>query len=207
MFRPSVHGFPFANCWPDGAPVVEIPTPFGRVPVGNARLGLCGGMVFAALDHFLAGRPVPATATPAVFRYIARRQVASLSLPFGALRYYAWQTRPALAARTATVEWPRVKAALDAGRPVPLGLIQVRSRDPRQTIRNHQVLAYGYVPVRGFVVVRVYDPNHPGDDDLTLALELGHPAAHFRHSAEGPTVRGFFATRYIPANVGHSLRE
>jgi hypothetical protein len=195
-FVPSVHGLPFANCWPEGKPVLEVPTPFGRVPLGNARLGLCGGMVFTALDLFHARRPVPACPTPAAYRYIARRQVESLRLPFGAMRYYAWQTRRDLGRRTAAVEWPRVKAALDAGHPATLGLVLVHSRDPRTTVKNHQVLAYGYSRSGDVLALHTYDPNYPGDDALSLTLDLADPRGPAWHSCEGPTVRGFFRTGY-----------
>jgi hypothetical protein len=195
-FLPSVHGFPFANCWPDGTPVFEVPTPFGRIPVGNARLGLCGGMVFTALDLFHAMRAVPACPNPTAYRYIARRQVESLRLPFGAMRFYAWQTRPELGQRTAAIEWPRVKATLDSGQPATLGLVKVYSRDPRETVKNHQVLAYGYAVEGDVLTLHTYDPNYPGDDVLSLTLDLAAPTDGVWHSREGPTVRGFFRTGY-----------
>lgn len=200
-FVPSRHGFPFANCWPDGTPVFEVPTPFGRIPIGNARLGLCGGMVFTALDLFHAKRAVPHCPTPAAYRYIARRQVASLRLPFGAMRYYAWQTRRELGQRTAMIEWPRVKAALDSGRPATLGLVLVHSRDPRKTVKNHQVLAYGYTVKGDILALQTYDPNYHGDDGLSLTLNLADPAGPVWHSREGPSVRGFFRTGYSQPRV------
>jgi hypothetical protein len=196
-FLPSVHGFPFANGWPASLPVVEIPTPFGRVPVGDARFGVCGGMVFAALDLFHYGLPVPADPTPAVWRYLARRLLASWDPPFGGLRYYLWQTRPRLTRATVAGEWPKVRAVLDAGHPAPLGLVQVHAFDPRQVVRNHQVLAYGYEATADAVTLRVYDPNWPGDDRLTLTF--GPDPDRERavvHGLEGPTVRGFFLTEY-----------
>ena len=48
----------------------------------------------------------------------------------------AWQT--------VRDEWPKVRADIDAGHPSALGLIKVRSNDPRQLKHDHQVLAYGY---------------------------------------------------------------
>ncbi len=204
-FRPSQHGFAFANHWPEGMPIFEIPTPLGRIPVGNARLGLCGGMVFSALDYFLDHRPVPIVANRAIFRYIARRQVESLTLPFGAIRYYAWQARRELLTRTRTIEWPRIRASIDSGRPATLGLVQVHSRDPRQTIRNHQVLVYGYEESATVLTLRTYDPNYPEDDELVLSVELQGDSGSVWHSIEGPTIRGFFHTRYrarIPTPAG-----
>lgn len=49
-FLPSRHGFAFVNSWPS-EPAVVLTTPFGKIGVGNASAGLCGGMVFAALDY------------------------------------------------------------------------------------------------------------------------------------------------------------
>lgn len=199
-FLPSRHGFPFPNYWPDGLPLITLPTPFGPAWVGNARYGVCGGMVFAALDYFLHRLPVPAEPTPALFRYLVRRLFASWDLPFGGLRYFAWQARPRLHGPTARREWPRVRAVLDAGLPAPLGLVQVRSLDPRQVGRNHQVLAYGYAATGDEVCLRVYDPNYPNDDGLSLTFDAD-PVAGDRdrpviHGIVGPTVRGFFLTEY-----------
>src|SRR5258708_2316854 len=57
-FRPSQHGFPYANNWPD-SPLTMINLGIAQIPVGNAALGLCRGMVYAALDYWAAGRPIP----------------------------------------------------------------------------------------------------------------------------------------------------
>jgi hypothetical protein len=210
-FTPSQHGFPFANWFPSGTPILHVPTPFGRIPVGDAGGGVCGGMVFAALDLYAADRPVPASPTPSVFRYFCRRLLDSFDLPFGVLRYYDLQrragasrfvggvrVRPGVTAWTVEREWPRVQAELDAGRPVPLGLVKADSFDPRDLGKNHQVLAVGYAANGEEAIVRIYDPNYPGDDTATLTLSLrdadaGRPV---RHSCEGETVRGFFATEY-----------
>ena len=62
-FVPSRNGFAFANAWP-ASPAVVIPTPFGEIDIGNASAGLCGGMVFAALDYWHAGT-APPTERPA----------------------------------------------------------------------------------------------------------------------------------------------
>jgi len=64
---PSADGFAFANAWP-AAPAVTVPLLVGSAGIGNAARGLCGGMVFAALDYW--------------------------HLPAGVARYYRWMLRP-----------------------------------------------------------------------------------------------------------------
>ena len=75
-FDPLVHGFRFNNAFPPH-PHIQLPTPFGRIRIGDAKNGLCGGMVFAALDYFHAKQPVPETKKPPsgdiLFDYIVKR--------------------------------------------------------------------------------------------------------------------------------------
>ena len=74
-----------------------LPTPFGKINIGNAAAGLCGGMVFAALDYWHTGILPPAT-RPAPgeppYRYIVRRLVDSWHLPAGVAQYYQWMNLP-----------------------------------------------------------------------------------------------------------------
>ncbi|HEY2505637.1 MAG TPA: hypothetical protein VGI58_03905 [Streptosporangiaceae bacterium] len=95
-FIPSVDGFAFDNSWPSQA-AVRIPTPLGTIGIGNAARGLCGGMVFAALDYWHAGRrpPVPRPAPgTALYRFIVRRLIESWHLPTGVATYYQWMLLP-----------------------------------------------------------------------------------------------------------------
>ncbi len=200
-FDPRRHAPPFPNYFPRGTPVVAVPTPFGRLALGDAAGGLCGGMVFTALDCFLHGVEPPREPTPAAVRYFARRLLTSWDFPFGVLKYYDWQRRSqaGLTRLTTGVEWPKVQRSLDAGMPVPLGMVKAASFDPRHLPRNHQVLAHGYtLDADGTVALMVYDPNHPDDADTTLTLPLHDPESPraFAHSAEGRTVRGLFVTAY-----------
>jgi hypothetical protein len=56
----------------------------------------------------------------------------------------------------------RARRCHRAGHPAPLGLIKVKSTDPRQLEEDHQVLAYGFDLVAGILTLRLYDPNQPG---------------------------------------------
>ena len=95
-FLPSQDGLAFTNAWPS-EPAVVLPTPFGKINIGNAAAGLCGGMVFAALDFWQTGIQPPAT-RPApgepLYRYIVQRLVDSWHLPAGVAQYYQWMNLP-----------------------------------------------------------------------------------------------------------------
>lgn len=203
-FSPRAHGFAFPNTFPSGKPVFRVRTPFGGLPVGDASKGLCGGMVFAALDHHRLGRPLPTDAeTPGLFDYLVRRLWASFRLPWGPARIYRWTASPDVSSLTAAA-WPKVRAELDAGRPAPLMLIKASSLNPWDLAHNHQVLATGYaIDPGGVVTLTLYEPNYPlaGDADEPVELRLAAPGSGgpIDHSREGESVRGFFLNPYTPA--------
>jgi hypothetical protein len=214
-FKPSTHGFHFANDFPR-APVLKIQIPWlGSVGIGNAAGGLCGGMVFAARDFFEAGKLRPDADRPpepgsSLFAFLARRLLDSFDLPRGVLKYYEWMSFPdgdssitrGLLSRTIHQEWPAIQTSIDHGHPCPLGLVTVHSWSPHRLAENHQVLAYAYELAGNCLRIYVYDPNHPDEDDVTLALFFGDskPPTPITYST-GMSVRGFFRTRYRPANV------
>ena len=193
-FVPEQHGFHFANSFPS-VPIISLPTPLGKVEIGNAANGLCGGMVFCALDHFIAKRPIPPIAKPPaegpLFEDFVRRLLNSFNLPMGILDYIvlmhpeypdgdenrqggtfaphgrAWQT--------IRVQWPIIKTMLDSGKPCPLGLVRVKSADLSQLGHNHQVLATGYDVTDDHLTLFIYDPNYPHRNNLSLSMSLAAP--------------------------------
>jgi hypothetical protein len=76
----------------------------------------------------------------------------------------------ALRRRTIDTEWPRIRTAIDSGHLAPVGLVRHRGSNPFQLNRDHQALAYAYTQDGDSVTLRVYDPNHPDRDDVTLSL-------------------------------------
>jgi hypothetical protein len=219
-FLPSRHGFGFDNAWPT-QPAVVVPTPFGDINLGRANAGLCGGMVFAALDFWNA-KAAPPTARPAprspLYEFIVRRLIDSWQAPAGVARYFEWMglpdadgtalqlfgrpilTQRGLAWRTITGEWPRIRLDLDRGVPVPLGVVTVSSRQPRDLAQNHQILAYGHRTAGSRVTLLVYDPNRGRRDDVSIAFDTSAPQRPtvFTHNlgiGRSP-VRGFFRTGY-----------
>ncbi|MBV9099387.1 MAG: hypothetical protein JO079_15160, partial [Frankiaceae bacterium] len=58
-FLPSIFGFRFVNSFPDEPDYqVDIPK-VGKVSIGNASNGLCGGMVYTVCDYFHARQLPP----------------------------------------------------------------------------------------------------------------------------------------------------
>jgi hypothetical protein len=210
-FLPSRHGFPFTNAWPD-APAISVATPFGRAGIGNAARGLCGGMVFGALDFWYAQCAPPAS-RPApgdpLFGFIVRRLIQSWHVPAGVARYYYWMNLAddELAARTITRQWPRIRAQIDAALPAALGVVTVASANPLRLGHNHQVLAYAYQLDGSQVTLKVYDPNSGPADDVSIRFDAAAPGRIFTHSVNiGRPVRGFFLTAYSPATPPGNVR-
>jgi hypothetical protein len=100
--------------------------------------------------------------------------------------------------RTIRVEWPTIRATIDAGHPVPLGLVRTKSRNPFDLKHNHQVLAYGYELMDEVATLRIYDPNLPDRDDVTLSFLVADPTRPVRinPSPSGSSVHALFAVRY-----------
>lgn len=212
-FLPSRDAFGFTNAWPPG-PALVLPAPLRPVGIGNAARGLCGGMVYAALDYWHAGSRPPVTrpepGSP-LYGFIVRRLIDSWRLPSGVAAYYGWMSLPdadirlrrggpairGVRRRSVSAQWPRIRTILDRGEPAPLGLVTVASVNPLLLGHNHQVLAWRYRVESGQVVLTVYDPNSGPDDEVFLRFSAGGAVAHNLRISR--PVRGFFLTRYAPA--------
>ena len=215
-FLPSRHGLRFPNAFPPGPTLRLGPLDPRIVGIGDASQGLCGGMALTARDLWAAGLEAPADAAepPANgsprFRALVRRQVESLDWLRVPLRYLDLQAfRPdppsgfaaLVGRRPARIvaieqEWPRIRAEIDAGRPCVVGLIRASGASPWLLSRNHQVLAFAYETTPGAIVIRVYDPNHPGRDDI----ELRATTADRRRleQSTGEPLLGWFRQPYPP---------
>ena len=220
-FLPSTSGFRFPNSFPS-VPLRWIGIPgVLRVPIGDASNGLCGGMAFAARDYFERGQPPrPDTEPPdegPLFDYLVDRLFDSFDLPLGPARYFELMNpllgdgetiwaRLGLAPhgryrRMAQEEWPRIRADIDSGHPCPLGLVRVTSTDPIDLKENHQVLAYGYELDANRLTLRLYDPNRPDRDDVTISLDMRTAAGPILLTTHpsGTRVYSFFRVPYRPA--------
>jgi len=218
-FLPSSSGFRFPNRFPH-VPVRRIGVPgVVSIPIGEASDGLCGGMVFAARDYFETGRRPPEDSSPPaegtpLFRYLVDRLFDSFNLPLGPTRYLELMSRVlpdgdgllarlgiaphGRAWRMVTEEWPKIRAEIDGGHPSPLGLVRVKSWNPLDLKFNHQVLAYGYAIEGDRLVLRLYGPNRPGDDGVTVSLLISapHRATRVDSTIGGRPIFAFFRVRY-----------
>jgi hypothetical protein len=224
-FTPSINGLHFVNSFPH-EPVVNVDVPlFGKIPIGDASGGLCGGMAFTVRDVFETKgmKPLPDTTPPGLqpgpdtplYKYLADRLVDSFDLPkAGFMKYYAWMTTPdgdsgpillrrGVAWKTIMEEWPhRIRPRLDAGQLTVLGLVTTASVNPADLGHNHQVLAYGYeLGDSNRLTLLIYDPNTPSDqaDGVRISLSLANPTKKtlITHNVgiSGP-IRGFFGAGY-----------
>ena len=167
-FKPEVNGFKFVNSF-----TAEI--------INDIRMsGFCGGMVYAELDYFKAGKAIPvqnykpATGTP-LYEYIWGRQRSSVLdnadkwgelffNPFGSrnTEFFNWGLQGFNGGRL-----QELKTEIDKGNPVPLGLFKPGNGG---TGPHHQVLAIGYNGGRykgdlgdykEDLEIMVCDPNFP----------------------------------------------
>lgn len=223
--NPSEHGFRFVNRF-TASPLPMLERTLG---IRLDAFGLCGGMSFAAADLFLASRPRPDADTPPpagspLYEYIYRRQIDSLGgLAIQGARFALWMDLPtggiAGVRKRSFDELTAIRASLDAGVPVVLGLVYVSARDRRPAWNNHQVLAYAYEAGGDRISFRIYDPNYPGRDDVTIRADvrteggiddparpgavvpiLGLECRQWLGPRSLRPVRGLFAMPYTPAD-------
>ena len=217
-FKPSLHGFKFANSFPGYPLPFSLPYLPGLAEVSKIY-GLCGGMTSAVYDFFLAGRPIsPRKEIPSkrtkLYKYLYKRQLDT----FGAFgkyiaRFVKWMSAPddtlhGTWKRTYD-EFTRIRSTLDDENPVLLGLVYVSWRDTLALWQNHQVMAYGYTKVSDTVFhIHIYDPNFPEQDQMVIRAEKvavagglaqGLKCTHQQlDGAFSKNVRGFFTMPYAP---------
>lgn len=189
-FKPSTHGFPFANSWKGYSyPLIDVGF-LGQIKQ-SASYGMCGGMAYAVKDHFEANIPVPnekpVNDKEPYFTYIADRLKqslglidASMYLKFSDPLYPDTDTNitgwipgdlggtPGRAYTVLCKEWPNIQADILANKLVCLGLIFTKEMDLGS---NHQVLCYGYQMLGNRIKLFIYDSNKPDDNNLYIEFE------------------------------------
>lgn len=225
-FKPSEHGFKFVNNF-SGYPLpFSIPN-LPNISSVEKAYGLCGGMSSAVYDFLLSGRQISLdTIAPEqgsiLQQYLYRRQVDT----FGAFGEYVakfaqWMVLPddtILGTQKRTYdEFEEIRAKLDDGNAVVLGLVYVGGNDSFKIWNNHQVLAYSYSEISATTIdINIYDPNYPQRDDIAIQVERVPVGTTFvpgvpprkrtvlgfkciQKVVEGnKDLRGFFAMPYVP---------
>jgi hypothetical protein len=207
-FLPSRHGFAFANTWPPATPARTIHLGLLHVGIGDVGRGLCGGMAFAARDRFERGIPAdPDLRAPdpgtALFDEIADRQFDSFG-PLWTIPLRFWAASMAGDRRrlrdTVRAALPAIRAEIDAGRPPMIGLVRQAGWNPLALGLGHQVVGYRYDASPEVVTVAVYDPNHPGLDDVTISVERAADGAFSMRQSTGEPLIGVLALPFTPAS-------
>lgn len=192
-FDPKVHGFHFNNN-------------FVNHVIGDFNTyGLCGGMAFAALDYYFAGIPIP-THEAADFpnglvpaegsrlrRYIYKRMLNSVER--NAAQWGNILVNPVFNAKRFTRRHlDDLRAEINAGRPVPLGLVG-NLKIAGGGRGNHQVVCYGYDlnQAGDSITLRIYD-NNSHDNEVTLTTDPGNPV-EITYSGSGEWF-AFFIEKY-----------
>ena len=160
-FRPEIHGWPFTNFF----------------PVRNwFAYGLCGGMVFSALDCYYYDVPIPEVESPSpqIWRYLVKRQLASMK-PSDMLAMFGMMMLPIEDVRRYVHGqlWQTAMATF------PQPLLLVRTRRWLKPHFNHQVLAIRSTASR----IYIYDPNYP-----KMEVWLNYHDDHVDHCFEGDLV-------------------
>jgi hypothetical protein len=203
-FRPSRYGFRFRNSWPS-QPARTVNLGFVRIPIGDTARGLCGGMIFAARDRFERDEDGPPDSTPPaagtpLFKEIVDRQFASFGRLFSVpIRFWIAAAGGASRRARETVRdaWPAIRADIDAGRPSMIGLVRLATRNPLAPL-GHQVVGFRYAETAERVAIGVYDPNHPGMDDVEIVLERSADGGVGLTQSTGEDVIGLLALPYDP---------
>ncbi|MFB6456855.1 hypothetical protein ACE38W_16400 [Chitinophaga sp. Hz27] len=221
-FLPSTCGFKFPNQWNDFGykiPALQNIPLIGNIKFGDASNGLCGGMIYAVRDYYEAKTPIPQintvpnNADDPLTKYIIDRLLASFTLndvtmylklmspayadtDDGVLHQAGQQGRAYV---TIKEEWPMIKNDIDNGHPSTIGLIRVKSLNPGDLGKNHQVAVYGYRMTGSRVIMRIYDPNFQLDNTITLTLSLastGDPVNAVYSKNDGKPIYALFRTNY-----------
>ena len=160
------------------------------MPITHADAGLCGGMVYTLMDYYAQHLlPPDQTASPTspddiLFQYIRDRLFDSFDVGGEGHRFLGYSSphypngdegviqavgltrgRSWVTYREA---FPEIQADIDAGRLVPVGLIQTDSLDIG---KNHQVLAFAYEKSGQDATLYIYDPNE-AQQEIALKFNI-----------------------------------
>jgi len=192
-FIPASHGYKFPNRFEHNLPNILIKT-----IIRNSVYGLCGGMVFSALDYFfdkslLNSETSPTNLTPEFVNYLWQRQFDSMPLTnYFSLVRKTFQNDRKLMMDTINHQIPLIIESLNAG--VPSIIIIIRSKNIKNPTDNHQILLTDYKINGPITEFTSYDPNHPSKDTFLRICRIFEEESITQSTGE--RVRGFFVNKY-----------
>jgi hypothetical protein len=191
------------------------------VSIDATQMGLCGGMSFLTRDIFESGTPQlrgrDSTKIPlGLAQYLVSRLEQSFDGPATVAR---WLSLTALPDHDTDLfgpgvfhqtvdECPAIKNDIDTGMLSPIGVILTGpSAWPGDVFKNHFELVYGYEQAGSQLTLHVYDCNNPGDDSITISLDISSTSPAKVISTNGTAdpdrpgqIRGFFRVPYAHAD-------
>ena len=188
-FTPLIHGYLFPNRFEKIIKIAGFKNKF--------IFGLCGGMVFSALDFYFYQKSIPEFRSVQEIdinytKYLRKRQADSLSI-IKILKIFFLAAIPIKRATTITFDRfiPKILDQLNDDLPTPL--IIVRSNLLQNPTNNHQVLATGYQENETAIILDIYDPNHPTQ---SVWLEVIKIQPFQINQSTGEPVRALFLNDY-----------
>lgn len=205
-FLPSRYGFHFRNSWPSN-PGRMLDLGLLRLPIGDTGRGLCGGMAFAARDRFERHEDAPAQDIPPrpgepLFKEIVDRQFDSFGTLFTVpIRFWLSSagSQDGRTRETVRDAWPAIKRGIDAGQAPMIGLVRLAGWNPLALGLGHQVVAYRYDETASGITIWIYDPNHPGEDDVRLTVERQVDGSYTMGQSTGESLIGLLALPFTPS--------
>jgi len=191
-FNPLSHGYSFPNRFE-----FKGLSRIVKVIKSNFIYGMCGGMVFTALDYYFDQNKLPGfnevDELPLSYtKYLWKRQTQSVSISvlLKIIKFASLSISKSLQ-NTIQDELPKIIERLNDGLPAPIVII--RSSLFQNPTHNHQVLVIGYEDYGSTMDLEIYDPNHP---NLFPRLTIRQNPEYLITQSTGEPVRGFFPNKY-----------
>ncbi len=191
-FNPLSHGYSFSNRFE-----FKGFSKIVKIIKSNFIYGMCGGMVFSAMDYYFDQNKLPGyravNELPLSYtKYLWKRQTQSVSISvlFKIIKFASFSTSKSIKI-TIQDELPKILEKLHDGLPAPIVII--RSSLFQNPTHNHQVLVTGYEHNGSNLDLELYDPNHP---QVNPVLSICHYPEYLITQSTGEPVRGIFLNKY-----------
>jgi hypothetical protein len=194
-FDPILHGYKFPNRFEKNLPNFLL-----KMILKDSVYGLCGGMVFSALDNFLNQSALnqelkTSDLEPEFINLLWKRQFDSMPIKnYLLLTKKTFSNDLGLLQDTFKHQIPLVIETINKG--IPAAIIIIRSKNIENPTDNHQILLIGYKINGPITEFTCYDPNHPSKSTiLRICMKVGEESIS---QSTGEFVRGFFVNNYQP---------